>query len=225
MSAPRLRTVTIAAVDVAEAGAFLSAVCGITALDHTDHVRIPVGDAALVVGPVSAAGRVGVTGIEVETGTGGRLDTRLNGIDVSTNQEDESVPSGTSDVLLDHLAVAVADLDEAAQSWEAATGVLAELIGLHPVSNGSLLAARLALGDRMIELLSPVPGVDSAIGSRLQRHGEGPIAIALPAEDIDSKRAQLDDLGVRMLWQRPHWLIHPANPANVLIQLTPRVQH
>lgn len=225
MTGPRLRTVTITATDVIEAGAFLAAVCGVAATDRTDHIRIPIDDAALVVGAPSTPGRVGITGIEVETGTGEQTDARLNGIDVTTNPSDMSPANVAGDTILDHVAVAVTDLEESVHQWEATIGATAELIGVHPASNGSLRAARFTLGDRMVELLSPVPGVDSAIASRLQRHGEGPLAIALPAKSIETKQEQLKQLGVRILWNAPHWLIHPTNPANVLIQLTPRVQH
>lgn len=225
MRAPRLRAVTIAATDVTGAGAFLGAVCGVAAVSDADHVLVPIDDVVLRIGAPSAPGRVGITAVEVETGTDEQTHGRLNGIDVTTAPADMSPARTDGDTILDHVAVAVDDLEGAARQWEAATGATAELIGVHPASNGSLLAARLILGDRMVELLSPVPNVDSAIASRLRRHGEGPIAIALPAKSLEAKREQLEQLGVRMLWNAPHWLVHPANPANVLIQLTPRVRH
>lgn len=209
----------------------LAAVCGTTPVADGEQVRIPIGDATIIVGPLGGVDRPRVVGIEIEGVGIEPASLRLNGIDVTTRTvgpiDEAALPDETdrADAYLDHVALVVADLEDTANRWEAAIGVTPELIGLHPVSNGTLEAGRLAVGDRMVELLSPVPGTTSGAAARLERVGEGPMALALPAVDLDAKRRRLEQLGVKLLWQDPHWMVHPANPAGTLIQLTPRVKH
>lgn len=45
-------------------------------------------------------------------------------------------------------------------------------MAVHPVSKGTLSAARFAVGPRMIELLFPIVGTESALRDRLQKVGE-----------------------------------------------------
>ena len=81
------------------------------------------------------------------------------------------------------------------------------------------------LGERMIELISPEPGVPSGIADRLKSHGEGVAALALPVDDVAEVKKRLEEIGVRVLRQDPHWMIHPKDAGGVLVQLTPRVAH
>ena len=132
-------------------------------------------------------------------------------------------PSG--DACLDHVAIRVRDLEAATRRWEAITGVTAHVMGIHPISGGSFTAARIELGERMVELISPVPGQPSPLAERLASHGEGVAAVALPARDIEATLARVRAAGARVLRQEPHWMVHPKDAAGVLIQLTPRVRH
>lgn len=225
MTSPRFRAVRVAADDVNGAGALMAAICGATAQVVGTELRIVVDDSVIIIGPSSATARSGIVGVEVDGSSDRIASVELNGVEVLTGPLDPSVEVAPADVVFDHLAIAVLDLERAARAWEAAAGATAELIGIHPVSAGSMHAARLALGERMVELLSPVPGTTSPMAARLERVGEGPLALALPAKDLAAKRHQLEDMGVRLLRQDPHWFVHPANPAGILIQLTPRVQH
>lgn len=223
----RLAAVHVAVEDVEAAAAFLATVCG-SSTDLVDGQRwVGLGDACIIVESVGSDGRKGIVGVSIDgvgsvSGSGTAV---INNLQVRTSAESASPQIWEADLFLDHVAIVVDDLDASAQQWETATGVAPEMIGIHPVSNGTLKAARLAVGDRMIELLSPVPGTESAMGARLEKLGEGPMALAMPAVDIDAKRGVLEAEGVRLLWQDPHWLVHPANPAGVLVQLTPRVRH
>lgn len=77
----------------------------------------------------------------------------------------------------------------------------------------------------MIELVSPVPGVPSAMARRLASRGEGVVTLALPVADLDATLERLNGMGVAVVHQPPHWMVHPKHAAGVLVQLTPRVQH
>ena len=130
-----------------------------------------------------------------------------------------------SEARLDHVAVLVKDLDGASAEWSALTGVVAEQLGPHPISDGAFLAARLLLGERMIELLQPVEGIDSPLAQRLASHGEGAATLALPVADLTTARDRLEAIDARVLFRDPHWMVHPGDTGGVLVQLTPRVAH
>lgn len=128
------------------------------------------------------------------------------------------------DACLDHVAIRVCDLDAAARRWEAVTGATAQRMGVHPISRGTFEATRLEMGARMVELISPVPEMPSPLADRLASHGEGVVAVAIPANDIEATLARLRAAGARVLRQEPHWMVHPKDAAGVLIQLTPRIR-
>jgi catechol 2,3-dioxygenase-like lactoylglutathione lyase family enzyme len=134
-------------------------------------------------------------------------------------------PPLAGDARLDHVAIAVKNLAQAETVWSRITGVKGELMGVHPASNGSFTASRFVMGEQMIELVSPVEGIESPMARRLAQRGEGIMAIALPADDLDLTLERVRSTGSRVLWQDPHWMVHPKDTAGVLIQLTPRIEH
>lgn len=227
---PTLRALHLVSTDVEAAATFLATVCSTEVRPGPNGVEVPVGDAKFLIESSGAIKGHTVSALVIDRPGAEPATTELNGVNVVIESSAAPAVSRSTDVVdadvvLDHVAVLVTDLDAAAERWQTATGAAAEMIGLHPVSKGTLRAARLELGPRMIELISPVSGMISPLANRLANHGEGPFAIALPAIDLDAKRRHLDEHNIRTLWQEPHWLIHPANPARILIQLTPRVRH
>ena len=150
-----------------------------------------------------------------------------NGVDVIVRRAPNMVDDveGGTPIRLDHVALAVQDLDAAAGVWAALTGVSPRMMGVHPVSNGAFTAARLSLGEQMIELVSPVQGQDSTFARRLRSKGEGPAAMALPVNDLDATIGRLAAIGIEVLRSDPHVMLHPRDAGGVLVQLTPRVEH
>ena len=152
-----------------------------------------------------------------------------NGLAVEILQEIGSAPEDATNenngARLDHVALRVRDLPAASARWHAITGIEGQQMGLHPISGGAFSAARFLLGERMIELIAPVPGKESQVAARLASHGEGVAALALPVQDMDAARQRLAEADVRVIRQEPHWMVHPKDAAGVLIQLTPRVKH
>ncbi len=149
-----------------------------------------------------------------------------NGLMVQLTPRREFVPKPKEgDARFDHVAILVKDLAAASARWEKITGAHADQMGIHPVSGGAFSAARLLLGEQMLELVSPTPGVASALAERLEKRGEGLVTLALPAGDVAKTLARLGAAGARVLDQPPHHMVHPKDASGVLVQITPRVVH
>ncbi|MEM7016289.1 MAG: VOC family protein [Pseudomonadota bacterium] len=146
------------------------------------------------------------------------------GVDVQLKHDVTNRPDGGT-AHLDHVALCVSDLEAAARRWESILAIDAEHMGIHPVSGGAFTAARLLLGERMVELISPVHGVASNMAKRLAECGEGPVALAVPVQDVDTVKTALEALSVRVFHNDPHWMVHPRDNDGVLLQLTSRINH
>jgi catechol 2,3-dioxygenase-like lactoylglutathione lyase family enzyme len=140
-----------------------------------------------------------------------------------TPRQEFGLPPDSGDAHFDHVAIAVKDLDQACGRWAVILGTRPDMKGPHPL--GTFNAARFLLGDRMIELVAPRPGVDSAVSQRLGSTGEGVIAVALVSPNFEKTLERVKAAGARVMWREPHWFVHPKDAAGVLIQLTPRVEH
>jgi len=127
---------------------------------------------------------------------------------------------------LDHLGIAVANLDEAIRTYE--------LLGLscshiETVNDQKVRTATLPLGDSNLELLEPIEA-NSPIGKFLATRGSGIHHIALQVENIDDKLHELKSLGLRLIDETPRIglggsriaFIHPKSTFNILIELVQR---
>lgn len=123
----------------------------------------------------------------------------------------------------DHVAICVADLEDASRRWEAITDTIPSHVGEHPL--GRFNTARFLLGPHMIELVCPKAGVDSAIAKRLASSGEGVMAVAIVATDLTQTQHQVEATGAQLVKDPPHVFVHPRDAAGLLVQLTPRVDH
>ncbi len=132
---------------------------------------------------------------------------------------------GSASARLDHVAVRVADLRSASSRWEKITGATAIQMGVHPISGGAFEAARLELGEQMVELISPLAGQSSAVADRLEKAGEGVQAVATPVADLEQTLARADEAGVRHVHNDPHWFVHPKDAGGFVLQLTDRIRH
>lgn len=79
--------------------------------------------------------------------------------------------------------------------------------------------------EQMVELISPIEGKPSGVADRMRTHGEGIQTVALIAFELELTLQRIRKTGARLLRQEPHWFVHPADAAGVLIKLTPRVAH
>jgi methylmalonyl-CoA/ethylmalonyl-CoA epimerase len=124
---------------------------------------------------------------------------------------------------IDHVAVCVADLDEAAARWHA-------LFGLAPrerevVESQKTEAVMLPIGETNVELIAP-RGNDS-LTRFLDKRGPGLHHLAIEVEGIEQAIAVLKELGVPMIDEAPRRgarghkvaFLHPKATGGVLVEL------
>jgi methylmalonyl-CoA/ethylmalonyl-CoA epimerase len=127
---------------------------------------------------------------------------------------------------VDHIVVAVKDLDASIGKYEAIYGA--------PVSDRSEAAAAgmkmafFRFPDSYVELVSNL-GDDGPIAKRLADRGEGVHLVAMKVDDLDKTLAELREKGVRLVGDpgpgtavRGQVFVHPSETGGVLTQLVQR---
>jgi methylmalonyl-CoA/ethylmalonyl-CoA epimerase len=127
---------------------------------------------------------------------------------------------------IDHVGIAVPDLDEAITFYRETFGVLST----HEETNEGqgVREAMLAVGDgeTMIQLLAPL-SPDSAIAKFLERSGPGVQQVAFTVDDIEAVSEILRGRGLRLLYDEPKPgtsgsrinFVHPKDAGGVLMEL------
>ncbi len=129
---------------------------------------------------------------------------------------------------LDHIGVAVADLEKSIQAYEALGLGVAHR---EHVAKDRVEVAFVPFQGGRFELLHPAQE-DSPVGRFLAKRGEGIHHVALTVDDIAGEVARLKASGVRMIDQEPRSgaegtlvaFIHPAAMGGVLVELVQRPQ-
>ncbi len=124
---------------------------------------------------------------------------------------------------VDHIGVAVSNLAEAIEAYEA-LGL--EASSVEQIPSESVNVALFPIGETRIELLEPSQ-TDSVIDRFLQEHGEGIHHIALEVENLEEASRTLLAAGVRLVYDSPHVgeggsrinFVHPSSTRGVLIEL------
>jgi len=127
---------------------------------------------------------------------------------------------------LDHMVVAVKDLDAAVGRYETIYGA--------PVSDRSeapqagMKMAFFRFGDSYVELVSNIDD-SGPIAKRLADRGEGVHLVAMKVDDLEKTVAELREKGVRLVGDpgagnpiRGQLFIHPQETGGVLTQLVQR---
>jgi len=129
---------------------------------------------------------------------------------------------------IDHIGIAVRNLDEAIRVYVDALG--AETSKTHRFSEAQMQVSMLSVGGTTIELMSPV-GAEGIIAKFIQRHGEGIHHICFEVDDIDKELSRLSAKGVKLIDEiaRPGLdgmvaFIHPKAMNGVLIELVQKTQ-
>ena len=125
---------------------------------------------------------------------------------------------------LDHIGIAVRDLDEALAFYRDALGL--EVGGLEEVPSEHVRARFVPIGEAALELLEATSAA-SAIARSIERRGPGIHHITLRVDDIEAALAGLRDRGVRLVDEHPRpgaggsrvAFIHPSAAQGVLIEL------
>jgi methylmalonyl-CoA/ethylmalonyl-CoA epimerase len=127
---------------------------------------------------------------------------------------------------IDHVGIAVADLDAAIEFYEQAFGM--RCVHTEVNNEQGVREAMLAVGsgpDR-IQLLAPATP-DSAIAKFLDRSGPGVQQVAYTVADVDAASAALRARGLRLLYDEPRRgtggsrinFVHPKDAGGVLVEL------
>jgi methylmalonyl-CoA/ethylmalonyl-CoA epimerase len=125
---------------------------------------------------------------------------------------------------IDHVGIAVPDLDEAVRFYAEAFGV--QVVHEETNEEQGVREAMLAVGDSHIQLLAPLRP-DSPIGKFLDRQGPGIQQVAYTVDDIEAAADHLRSAGVRMLYDAPKAgtagsrvnFAHPKDCGGVLVEL------
>ena len=125
---------------------------------------------------------------------------------------------------LDHVGVAVEDLDSALTLYEQALKM--PLSHRETVTEQGVEAALLDVGDSHVELLEPL-SADTAVGKFLAKRGPGLHHVAYRVGDIERVLDELAGAGIRLIDERPRIgirnsqvaFVHPASTGGVLTEL------
>jgi methylmalonyl-CoA/ethylmalonyl-CoA epimerase len=125
---------------------------------------------------------------------------------------------------IDHIGVAVADLDAAIALHERTYGM--PVVHRETVTEQGVEAVLLDVGENHVELLRPLAG-DTPVGRFLARRGPGLHHVAYQVAEIETTLAQLRERGVRLIDETPRIgirgarvaFLHPAASGGVLTEL------
>jgi methylmalonyl-CoA/ethylmalonyl-CoA epimerase len=135
----------------------------------------------------------------------------------------------TEDPLLlaiDHVGIAVPDLDEAIEFYRSTFGL--EVVHEEENEEQGVREAMLAVGDsdQRIQLLAPLDA-ESPIATFLERHGQGIQQLAYRVAGIETACETLRARGLRLLYDEPRRgtagsrinFVHPRDAGGVLVEL------
>ena len=141
----------------------------------------------------------------------------------------DTSPAGLSGDLftaIDHVGIAVRDLDEAIEFYSSTYGM--RLAHQEVNEEQGVREAMMAVGDSgsSIQLLAPLTE-ESTIAKFLDRSGPGIQQMAYRVTDLDAVSATLRERGLRLLYDEPRRgtagsrinFIHPKDAGGVLVEL------
>ncbi len=127
---------------------------------------------------------------------------------------------------IDHVGIAVKNLDEAVKVWEKLGLKVAEI---EEVPDQKVRVAVFKVGESRIELLEGT-SEDSPISKFIAKRGEGIHHIALGVENIEEHLEKLKEEGFRLIDEKPRIgaggakiaFVHPKSVNGVLLELCER---
>ncbi|MBA3262020.1 MAG: methylmalonyl-CoA epimerase [Thermoleophilaceae bacterium] len=125
---------------------------------------------------------------------------------------------------IDHIGVAVEDLDEAVSLYSERLGMPVQ--HRETVEQQGVEAVLLGVGENHVELLRPL-SPETAVGRFLERNGPGMHHVAYGTDDIDSALEQARAAGLALIDDRPRAgirgsrvaFVHPKSTGGVLTEL------
>jgi len=132
---------------------------------------------------------------------------------------------------IDHIGVAVGDLDSAIALYERDYGMA--LVHRETVAEQGVEAVLLDVGENHVELLRPLAD-DTPVGKFLARRGPGLHHVAYQVADIEATLSALKEAGMRLIDETPRTgirgsrvaFLHPASSGGVLTEIVqPAEEH
>ena len=125
---------------------------------------------------------------------------------------------------IDHIGVAVEDLDESLALYRDRLGMREQ--HRQTVEEFGVEAVLLEIGGSHVELLTPVRA-DSAVGKFLDRNGAGVHHVAYRTDDIGETLRRLREAGLRLVDEQPRTgirdsrvaFVHPKSTGGVLTEI------
>lgn len=145
---------------------------------------------------------------------------------------DAALPHGPLFTRIDHVGIAVPDLDAAIAFYRDSFGI----VSVHEEVNEAqgVREAMLVVGDgsTRIQLLAPLNS-DSTIAKFIDRSGPGMQQLAYTVQDLDVASEQIRARGMRLLYDEPRRgtansrinFIHPKDAGGVLVELVEHDPH
>jgi methylmalonyl-CoA epimerase len=132
---------------------------------------------------------------------------------------------------VDHIGVAVEDLDAAIALYETTLGMT--LVHRETVTEQGVEAVLLDVGENHVELLAPL-GPDTPVGKYLARKGPGIHHVAYQTTDIVAELERLTTAGIQLIDRTPRVgirgssvaFVHPRSTGGVLTEIVqPAADH
>jgi methylmalonyl-CoA/ethylmalonyl-CoA epimerase len=125
---------------------------------------------------------------------------------------------------IDHIGVAVDDLEEAVSLYSERLGMPVQ--HRETVAQQGVEAVLLGVGESHVELLSPL-GPETAVGRFLERNGPGMHHVAYGTDDIETALQDARAAGLALIDERPRpgirgsrvAFVHPRSTGGVLTEL------
>lgn len=125
---------------------------------------------------------------------------------------------------LDHIGIAVRDVDDALAFYRDALGL--EVVTMEEVPSQRVRAHFVPVGGAVLELLEAT-SPDSPIARFTERRGPGLHHITLRVDDLDTMLAQLEERGITLIDRVPRpgaegsrvAFVHPSSAHGVLVEL------
>lgn len=125
---------------------------------------------------------------------------------------------------IDHICIAVKDLEKARRVYEDDLGL--ELHSTYVSENEKIRVARYYVGDVALELMEPT-APDSEVTKFIEKRGEGFFLISYRVDDVDEALAELKAKGRQLIDEKPRQLMgcryafihHPKELCGVLTEL------
>lgn len=128
---------------------------------------------------------------------------------------------------IDHIGIAVSNLDEAVKLYKDVLGL--ELHGTEVIEEQKVKVAFLPVGDSEVELLEST-SPEGPIAKFIENKGQGIQHVAFRVDDIEAALEEMKAKGIRLIDEKPRYgaggariaFLHPKGTNGVLIELCER---